>query len=128
MNENIMKMGVNPLTIILISTFIAIITTTYAVFTHKTYNYKVFMKDSNLMNITYISLIIIISIIMFYSKIAASLLLKHHGTSTFRMLSILLNLLLGGLFIYIIKKEHFSNMKLFGYILLLIGSIIYSLN
>ena len=127
-NETMMNMGINPLTIIIMSTLIAVLTTIYNLLTHKNYNYKIFIKDAKLMNLLNISIIVILSIIIFYSKISASILLKHHGTGTYRMLSLLLNLLLGGLFIYIIKKEQFSNMKLFGYILILIGSIFYSLN
>lgn len=127
-NETMMKMGINPLTIIIISTLIAVLTTIYNLLTNKNYNYKIFMKDAKLMNVLNISIIVILSIIIFYSKIGASILLKHHGTGTYRMLSLLLNLLLGGLFIYIIKKERFCNLKLFGYILILIGSIFYSLN
>ena len=127
-NETMMKNGINPLTIIIISTIIAVITTIYNLLNNKTYNFKIFVKDTKLMNILNISIIIGLSIIIFYSKIAASTLLKHHGTGTYRMLSLLLNLLLGGLFIYVIKNERFSNFKLFGYILILLGSIIYSLN
>jgi len=127
-NEKMMKMGINPLTIIIISTLIAVTTTIYNLLNNKTYNFKIFMKDAKLMNVLNISIIIILSIIIFYSKIGASILLKHHGTGTYTMLNLLLNLLLGGLFIYIIKNERFSNLKLFGYILILIGSIFYSLN
>mgnify|MGYP000651604786 CR=1 FL=1 len=127
-NETMMKMGINPLTIIIISTIIAVATTIHNLLTNQNYNFQIFIKDAKLMNVLNISIIIGLSIIIFYSKIGASILLKHHGTGTYRMLSLLLNLLLGGLFIYIIKNERFSNMKLFGYVLILIGSIFYSLN
>lgn len=127
-NENMIKMGINPLTIIIISTIIAVMTTIYNLLNNKNYNFKIFVKDTKLMNILNISIIIGLSIIIFYSKIGASILLKHHGTGTYRMLSLLLNLLLGGLFIYLIKKQKFSKLKMFGYILILIGSLFYSLN
>jgi uncharacterized membrane protein len=127
-NAKMMKMGINPLTIIIISTIIAATTTIHNLLTNKNYNFTTFVKDTKLMNIKNISIIVILSIIIFYSKITASILLKNHGVMTFRMLSLLLNLLLGGLFVYIIKNERFSKLKLFGYIMILVGSIFYSLN
>ena len=123
-----MKMGINPLTIIIISTIIAVVTTIHNLITNKNYNFTTFVKDTKLMNIQNISIIVVLSIIIFYSKITASILLKNHGVLTFRMLSLLLNLLLGGLFAYLIKKETFSKLKLFGYIMILVGSLFYSLN
>jgi drug/metabolite transporter (DMT)-like permease len=123
-----MKLGINPLTIIIISTIIAVVTTIHNLLTNKNYNFTTFVKDTKLMNIQNISIIIVLSIIIFYSKITASILLKNHGVLTFRMLSLLLNLLLGGLFAYLIKKETFSKLKLFGYIMILVGSLFYSLN
>lgn len=127
-NSKMMKMGINPLTIIIISTIIAVITTIHNLLTNKNYNFTIFVKDTKLMNIQNISIIVVLSIIIFYSKITASILLKNHGVLTFRMLSLLLNLLLGGLFAYLIKKETFSKLKLFGYIMILVGSLFYSLN
>ena len=123
-----MKIGINPLTIIIISTIIAVTTTIHNLLTNKNYNFTIFVKDTKLMNIQNISIIVVLSIIIFYSKITASILLKNHGVLTFRMLSLLLNLLLGGLFAYLIKNESFSKFKLFGYIMILIGSLFYSLN
>lgn len=127
-NSKMMKMGINPLTIIIISTIIAVVTTIHNLLTNKNYNFTTFVKDTKLMNIQNISIIVVLSIIIFYSKITASILLKNHGVLTFRMLSLLLNLLLGGLFAYLIKKETFSKLKLFGYIMILVGSLFYSLN
>jgi drug/metabolite transporter (DMT)-like permease len=127
-NETMMRRGVNPLTIIIISTLIAVLTTIYNLLNNKNYDYKIFIKDTKILNFTNIAIIIGLSIIIFYSKITASVLLKHHGTSTYKMLGLLLNLLLGGVFIYVIKKQTFSNLKLAGYILILCGSLLYSLN
>jgi uncharacterized membrane protein len=127
-NSKMMKLGINPLTIIIISTIIAVVTTIHNLLTNKNYNFTTFVKDTKLMNIQNISIIVVLSIIIFYSKITASILLKNHGVLTFRMLSLLLNLLLGGLFAYLIKKETFSKLKLFGYIMILVGSLFYSLN
>jgi hypothetical protein len=127
-NAKMMKLGISPITIIIISTIIAVITTIHNLLTNQNYNFSTFIKETKLMNITNIFIIVILSIIIFYSKITASILLKNHGVLAFRMLSLLLNILLGGLFVYIIKKETFSKLKLFGYIMILIGSIFYSLN
>ena len=127
-NETMLRKGVNPLTIITISTLIAVLTTIYNLLNNKNYDYKIFIKDTKILNFTNIAIIISLSIVIFYSKITASILLKHHGTSTYKMLGLLLNLLLGGLFIYVIKKQTFSKLKLLGYILILIGSLLYTLN